>query len=442
VRRWLLVLALAAAAYPAAGQELKPLVRAKVAPANGIVVGQTVRLSVEVLAPNYFTSSPDFPEFELKNAIVVLSAEPAQNFSEKNGGIFYAGIRRAYLIYPEQAGSYTLPPAQIGVSFADKPPHSMKADGSLPALTFRASIPAAAQGLDYFLPTTRLSVQQRWRSPLTDVRVGDTLDRTITITADKLQGMLIPQLTLDAPQGIRVYLEQPDVEDQKTDRGEFLGGRRVETVKYLIEKPGDYVLPSVELTWWDLTSQRLRKETLPEVRFSAVANPESATELPPPVEAPQPVANTVRPWRKYAHLIRIGWPWAVGAFLLIWLLWRNVPRAIRWLSARRREYRGSERAQFRELIRDCKRNDPAETYKALLIWMASRGGGDLEDFLAESDDPTLEQEVRALGACLYSGDSQRGWSGSALGEALKKQRRFRVLRAERQVSLPPLNPAR
>ncbi len=42
-----------------------PIVRARLEPSNGIIVGQTVHLVVEVLVPNYFTGSPDFPEFEV-----------------------------------------------------------------------------------------------------------------------------------------------------------------------------------------------------------------------------------------------------------------------------------------------------------------------------------------------------------------------------------------
>ena len=35
------------------------------------MVGEPVRLVVTVLAPNYFTGSPDFPEIEIENVIVV-----------------------------------------------------------------------------------------------------------------------------------------------------------------------------------------------------------------------------------------------------------------------------------------------------------------------------------------------------------------------------------
>jgi hypothetical protein len=78
-----------------------PVVRARLDPANGILVGQPVRLVISVFVPNYFTGSPDFPDFELENAIVVLPQDRPQNSSEQIGGVTYAGITETYTIYPQ-----------------------------------------------------------------------------------------------------------------------------------------------------------------------------------------------------------------------------------------------------------------------------------------------------------------------------------------------------
>jgi hypothetical protein len=69
-----------------------------------------------------------------------------------------------------------------------------------------------------------------------------------------MQAMLIPPLPFEAPDGIRIYPEEPAVQDQKTDRGDFVFGRRIQSAKYLIQKEGDYALPAIELKWWNLTT--------------------------------------------------------------------------------------------------------------------------------------------------------------------------------------------
>src|SRR5690349_13773392 len=86
-----------------------PVVRAHIEPASGILVGQPVRLVVSVYVPNYFTGSPEFPEFEIDNVIVILPQETAQNSTTNIGGITYAGITESYTIYPEQPGEFQIP---------------------------------------------------------------------------------------------------------------------------------------------------------------------------------------------------------------------------------------------------------------------------------------------------------------------------------------------
>jgi hypothetical protein len=74
-----------------------------------------------VFVPNYFTGTPDFPEFEIENAIVVLPQDRPENSNTQFGGVSYAGISETYVIYPQQAGDFHLPFAQIAVPYAVSP---------------------------------------------------------------------------------------------------------------------------------------------------------------------------------------------------------------------------------------------------------------------------------------------------------------------------------
>jgi hypothetical protein len=373
-----------------------PVVHARLEPTTGITVGQPVRLVVEVLVPNYFTGSPDFPEFEIENAIVVLPQERAQNANERINGLTYAGITQTYTLYPQQPGDFQVPPAQIGVTYASKPPKSTRARVSIPALRFHADLPAAARGLDYFLPTTQLTMQQKWSGPLDKVRVRDTITRTITVSASKMQAMLIPPLPAQAPDGIRIYSGQPIVQDMKTNRGDFVAGRRTESTKF--EKEGDYTLPAIDLKWWNLSTKRLQTAVLPPAHFVASPSPGVATELPPEVEPvvvaqPEPVSF----WKRY---------------------------------------RASQA---------CQRNSPGDAYSHLLEWLRLwRPGLNLQEFVAEAQDPELAAQIDELGSAVYANDGRTtAWTGAGLALALKRVRakKFAVDAAVRS-SLPLMNPVR
>jgi hypothetical protein len=420
-----------------------PIVQAHLEPSNGILVGQPVRMVVTVYVPNYFTGSPDFPEFEIENAIVVLPQDRPANSNTEIGGVRYAGITETYVIYPQQAGDFHLPREEVTVPYAPAPPKSTIAHVPLPALAFHADVPAAARDLDYFLPATALTMQQKWSSPMQNLRVGDTIERTVTVTATKMQSMLIPPLPLDAPSGIRVYPEEPIVHDQKTDRGDFVYGRRTQTAKYVIQKEGDYTLPPIELKWWNLSSHRLVTATLPAVHFIAAANTNYVTELPPQ-SGPAPVmpAKHRNLWKQYRLRILITSLCCIVVALLVAIIWHWLPRARRRLLAWRERRQHSEATYFHNLQRACARNNAAESYVWLLKWITEAYPGvSLQQALQRADNPVLTSDANDLGESLFA---QRyrdsSWNGKRLAGLLRQQRRRHKTHLSKHKYLGDLNP--
>ncbi|WP_058185758.1 BatD family protein [Terracidiphilus gabretensis] len=435
------LLAVLALAGVAAAQT--PMIRAHLEPAENITVGEPVRLVITVLVPNYFTGSPEFPEFEIENAIVVLPQETPQNSSERVQGVTYAAITETYTLYPQQAGDFSLPSAQIDASYASTPPKRALAHLTLPLLTFRAEIPAAARGLEYFLPTTKLTIEQRWTPAPKALRVGDTIERTITVTAAKLQAMLIPPLQFKAADGIRIYEEEPKVHDEKSNRNEFLFGQRTQSAQYLMQKEGSYTLPAIELKWWNVSTRKVVKAVLPAVHFEVAENPAAATELAPeqpqPTMAQQPKVNL---WARYKRQIWVGVLWLLGALLLLWLAWQWLPRLYRSVQHWRTQRRELEQTYFRAVVKACNENHPKEAYAALLLWLNRRSPGkSLDEIYASSQDADLMSEINRLGAILFtstSGDAQ--WDGRRLADLLRVWRKQEAKTHDEKTALVALNP--
>jgi hypothetical protein len=438
-RAVLMLLALLASSLARAQQ---PIIHAQLTPTNDILVGQPVHLRVTVLVPNYFTGSPDFPEFEVDNAIVVLPQDRPENSNERVGGLTYAGITETYTIYPQQPGDFRLPPAEVSVSYASAPPKSTVASLSLPPIGFHAEVPAAAAGLDYFLPTTQLAIQQKWSAPLNKLRAGDSIQRTIMVTAMKTQAMLIPPLPMSAPDGIRVYPDEPMVQDQKTDRGDFILGRRTQTAKYFLQKAGNYTLPPIQLQWWNLTANRLVTATLPAVQISVAANPNYVTELPP---EPEPAAvvlpKHISFWSRYRFWFLLVAPSILVALAFFFLGWRYLPRVARHLHAWQSRREHSEAAYFHNLVGACRRNHAMEAYSCLLTWLASAYPGvTLHDFLVRANDPDLARETNLLGSALFKPSSQNSWRGLRFANLVKQHRWTRRRNAAKRSAISDLNP--
>jgi hypothetical protein len=431
-----------------------PVVRAHLEPARNILVGQPVRLVVSVFVPNYFTGGVDFPEFELENAIVVLPQDRPENSNTQINGVTYAGITQSYVLYPQQTGDFHIPPAQLTIPYTVAPPKSMTATPSLPALTFHADVPAAAKDLPYFLPTTSLTMTQHWSRPLKGLRTGDTVERTITVTASRMQAMLIPPLSLDQPDGMRVYPAEPVVHDQKTDRGDFIYGCRVQSAKYLIQKAGVYTLPAIKLQWWNLGAHRIVTATLPEATFTAITNPDYVAELPPP---PEPVTaapvEKISLWKRYRSRVRIVLELIAIAFTLLLAIWLSHPvwaRLASWWTQRKT----SEAACFRRLLHAVRANDAKQTYVELIRWFGMTSPGvPLHEAVKVSADAVLDSEITRLSQTIYgrpasTRDNQESlslaWKSATLATHLRQLRCIQKAsqgKLENQSALPSLNPS-
>ena len=205
-----------------------PLARARVEGGLEVWVGQAVALTVEVIVPTWFTSPPVFPQPEIKNA-VTLSPEGAVNFVLQSGGKTFSAQSRRYLIYPQAAGGYAVQSLKVAVSYVlpDGKPSPVQLVAAA-AVRFEAHVPPGAAGAKYFLTTTGFQLTQSLSRKPDDLKVGDSLTRTITMVAENTVGISLPPLSFEAPAGVRVYPGVPKVAGDRRagqGRGDAHGSR-------------------------------------------------------------------------------------------------------------------------------------------------------------------------------------------------------------------------
>lgn len=268
--RWLVVgLVLAVPARAVAQDDQEPRARARVEVDGPVTVGQRVRIVVEVLVPSYFTGAPQFPELDIANALT-LFVPRGTNFTEREGRTTWAGQSRSYTVYPQRPGTYEVGEIPIDVSYFAAGRGRITTRVSAEAVTFTAEVPPEAEGLGYFIATTDLVMEQSLDPSPDTLRVGEAFTRQVTVTVQDALAMVIPPLGLDAPEGLSAYPEPPVVADEGGERGTAISGTRIETVTYVAREVGTYELPAVEVSWWDVEAEELRRETAPALTFEVV----------------------------------------------------------------------------------------------------------------------------------------------------------------------------
>lgn len=243
-----------------------PSVRVKVIGPQPVVAGQSVQVEVTVLAPNFFLSAPAFPVLQVPGAVVTMPDDRGINSTETIDGASFAGIRKTYVVTPQGAGDFALPPTAFRFTHAGDDGKPQAASVTLPPTTIHATGQAGQAGTSgqgaATLPAGALQVTQQFDKPIdgdSKLRAGDALVRTITIVAPGTPAMMIAPPVLQAPRGVRQFRADPVLQDDAS------GGRRTETITYVFEDSGRHTLPAVLVSWYDAATGRRAASSAPAV---------------------------------------------------------------------------------------------------------------------------------------------------------------------------------
>jgi hypothetical protein len=433
---------------------LPVMIRSSLTPETGVYVGQKVRLHVEVLTNTWFTKAPQFPELRIPHAICLELSQFGVNFTERIEGETYAAQRKEYVIYPQRAESYSVPSLTVDIVYA-RPgePHGEVTLNS-PPQKFKAQIPEKAKGVDYFVTTPRLQVNEEYDRGFDDLKVGDSLTRTITMIADDSVGMLLPPLDFGAMEGVSVYPASPRMEDE-SNRGIYTG-KRFESVTYVMEKEGDYTLPEISIHWFDLQSEELKTETLSAVELSVAVNPDLEQEMlafleEEDVEPEEEIAATQKRPLDVKSLLYLILALAL-LFAALWIFFiPYLKRCVAWWKRQRSIQTESEEAYFKRFRKSCNKGDPKEIMQDFLTWLdkiyPGPGAATIDDFVRRADDLELQALAAGLKDELYGksdiDESYTEWSARDFYRTVSQARKRLMKKEKRKVKpfgLQPLNP--
>jgi hypothetical protein len=403
---------------PVASPQGAVVVRETVDPAQA-VVGQRVRLLVDVLFPDSMPAPPQVATPQAPGLQAFRFESQGLTMQDTIDSRSYAGQRFEFAVYPRRAGTLSIPSVEVRLMNRAGDERG-RVRGEPQTLTVLA--PPGTDPSRPIIASTNVTLKETWEPAEASkpVHVGDALVRMVTRQAADTPALGFPALDATAPQGVRVYVDQPQSDD-KVARGDLTGERK-DRITYVFEKEGDFSLAGLTQPWWDLSSKTLRKVTAPGRRITVIA-------------APPPAATQRDSW---SRLVALDWrklaAIAVGATVAITLCGMLVARLLKAL--RERSERGpSEQTLFRDFERAARAGDPRATWLTLTMWRQSANIG--------ADRIAAGPAVSLLESCLFGAD-KTSWSSedaSSLVREIEMLRRSRSASlAAREARLPPLNP--
>ncbi|WP_429082738.1 hypothetical protein [Aeromonas bivalvium] len=366
--RALLIILLLGLGALARAAEPEVRIQSRLVPADGVSVGGTLNLEVDLLVDTWFTAAPVLAPLQLAGAVVAPPSSEASHLTEQIDGKTFFGMRFTYRITPQLAQTFEIPPLQFQVQ-----PGQGTGPVSLgsPALSFQArALPHGGKTPQLVANEVRFTQQiQRSHTPL---RVGDSVQRQLRIEAEGAQAMLLPVPHFAAVKGLRRYVQTPSVMAMDDGRGTTTGGAREDKATYVIEQSGHFTLPPIRLTWWDAGSGQSRELTVPEVALSAAAGT---------YQAPFSISEDLHALGQQARITLAGKGVLLAglglmAVVLLWLgrprlqaLWHRLQT---WRTHRRLAWLDSPDYALR-LARTQLRQQPAEL-GGLYLWVRRRSG--------------------------------------------------------------------
>jgi hypothetical protein len=339
----------------------------------------------------------------------------------------YSGIRKAYVIVPQLSGDFTVPEVTVAFGYSVD---GKKTVGTVttPSLSFTVAASAPGGQQSTIFAASNLALEQSMNPRATQLKVGDALVRTITITAEDTQAMLMPPVDVETATGLRQYQKPPRIEDG-IEANRSSASRRTETYVYTADKQGSFALPAVSYRWFDVSSHEMRTASLPTVTITVAAAVSNAGIKPVldslPAEPP--------------HISRQKIALAIGLLLataaLVWLATRLMPVARQWLRSTQQRHHASYRSRLKRLRSTILSGSEAEIYAALHKWSRSLGYATLQAWARNGPD-ALSAEIDMLSRRLF-----RAESGQLDRHKLASLVDFRPAHHQRDIpTLPPLNP--
>lgn len=367
--------------------------------------------------------------------------------SVERDGRSYDVLTRQYLVFPQRSGKLSLPgavlSAQVLIS-SGRDPFRNAPSGAYggPAYGYGGAMSIAVEplrvrgasiGLDvrprpagavgsYWLPARQVTLSSAWQPETLQVHVGDALTLDVTVQAAGLTAEQLPDVTtlLTVPPGLKVYPEEPKLDN--FNQGDTVIGRRQQSVALIADRPGQFTLPALHLTWWDTARDAPQEVLMPARTIAILAAPAA------PASAARGTAGSDALLSGNAAPGPGPWRWATLVLGAAWLL-----TLAAWYRQRRRGALPSRppagaspaptdipraRARFLEA---CGRDDARAARRYLIAWASAEWPrsppAGLNGLARRIGDAQIEGLLRELDRACFAGAA---WRGEQLAQRFAK----------------------
>lgn len=371
------------------------------------------------------------PEFD--NASVEKLSQTS--YQRRLGNTPYRVHEIRYAIFPQQSGTLTIPEMVFTATetVARRSVFNLPGQGRpIRKLTRQHKVsvnnPPAKFSGQTWLPAKSIQLLESWSTSPGNIRVGDSITRTIRTEAVGLLASQLPPQPFIAVPGLKFYPDQGQSENSLLDTG--VSSFRADSAAIIPTQEGPVQLPEIRLSWFNTELGTLQEAVIPastiQVKPALAGAPSAAAPLA--VDHSQQRASPPQPAIDAGKLLM--WRWISAGLLLLWLLTlsllllriRNTPE--RNDNKRSSEQtNGNERQAFKQLSKACKGDDVDAIRTSLVAWAKlfwpQQTISSLHDVRHMKGNGALHKALQHIENALYSSHATAQWNGDGLLSVVK-----------------------
>ena len=370
---------------------------------HSVYVQQPFRVTITVMTATWFTAPVEFDNLQVPNSFVIPFDRNSPGMFDHNGKQ-YAGIQFFFIVFPYHAGDFTLPPIVV---HATTPPEgsseSKRVTIRTAARKFKVKPVPAGIKADWLVAKS-VRIHEHWNKALSSLKVGDVVERTVTVNARGTLPQFIPALKETDLSFANVYPQDPELKDLRDEYD--ANGELTQSFIYLLEKEGSFTIPPMEINWWNPGARKMMKRSLRKHEITVHPNPNlgmvsTIKDSLESMQRPQALAVEKKPLRILGMKWYVFAGYALATLALAAFVIRRLWNFIKGQRARYNHYRQSERYWFRKV----RSSSPEEFWHLLYEWWDhvdyDRKAEGLVNALQESGDEATGSALTRLNEEIY-----------------------------------------
>ena len=304
---------------------------------------------------------------------MVVSHGPPEPVQLERAGIGLEGVQQRFSVFPERSGPLVIPEASVRVSARQAARGQVLRVTAPPMAVDVTPMPDSYPSNSAWFPAEDVTLRDEWPAA-SELAIGQPIDRVLTVVARGAPASTIPPLIARSPDAFRSY-PAPAQLDERPDG--VVIGERVERRTLIPTDAGAFVVPSVEVVWWNTRTDTLATTIAPVKRLivtgtAPAANPERPADVAPAeglpaggaTQEPAGTPNMPRQTLLLAILAAVGW--SLALYLAVRQR-RNAQQTVQNAKPRRHAA-----PSLQALLRRLRTQPANETKAAVIDWLGGR----------------------------------------------------------------------